>query len=58
MTPEHGTYENMIKVMSDKRDRVEGTARQLKGRFFYRDVGEAEERISKKRKCENKKNCN
>ena len=49
------THENMIKVMSDKHDRVAATARQLKERFFSRDVGEADERRSKRRKSENKK---
>jgi hypothetical protein len=52
---EISVYANMIKVVSEKHDKVEATAILLRRRFLLKDVDEAEERRSKKRKKENKK---
>ena len=48
-------YANMIKIMSEKLDEVTATSVLLRRRFFFKDVDEAKERLSKKRKKENKK---
>ena len=51
---EISVYDNLIKVVSEKHDKVTATSVLLRRRFFFEDVDEAKERWSKKRKQEKK----
>ena len=49
---EISVYDNMIKVVSEKHDKVTATSVLLRHKFIFKDVDEAKERWSKKRKQE------